>query len=107
MTLWIPSFPSCLDRSHGSKRYKKKVSDSQQPADRLSHSRPGCAGDDVTRVHRLRTRRKLVEWHVSALCAAQPLTHPEQLGVQLSLSILAYGPTRYQGGAVCEHLINT
>lgn len=77
LTLWIPSFLSCLDHPHDSENiYKKKVSDRQQPANRLSHSRLGHADDDVTRVHRLRSRRRLVERHVRALCAAQPSTHP-------------------------------
>lgn len=53
-----------------------KVNENQQAPDHLSHRRPGHAGDDVTRMHRLRCRRTLAERPISALCPTQPLRHP-------------------------------
>lgn len=52
-----------------------KVTENQQVPDHMSHRRPVHAGDDVSRVHRLRYRRRLAERHISALCPTQPSPH--------------------------------
>ncbi|CAF96658.1 unnamed protein product [Tetraodon nigroviridis] len=62
-------------------RYKIKVTKNQQTPDHLSHRQPGHAGDDVTRLHRLRCRRRFAEQHISASVSFSTFASPEQLGV--------------------------
>lgn len=72
----------------------------------LSHSRPGRTKDDVTAVHRLCSRGKLVERCVCTLCAAQPLTHPSGRSPASSVHS-GPQPCPVPQRAVCQHLINT
>lgn len=74
------------------------VTEKQQVPDHLSHRRPEHVGDDATRVHRLRCRRRLAERYISALCPTQPSPHLSSWEFSLLCPSWPLSPTGYQGG---------